>query len=204
MKIFCSSTLEKFFQESKQGELTLAKLDAWLDALERSPGEACMPGQAEHFRFPDTAPQSGLSINWVGFRINDAGRLIGASVVAPFVGRCFFALDWTPTHDYRKTLAENESKRQGYLNAITKFLSQGGAIAAASSSSSSAASGSSVDASPSHSCSFERMVQHSQIWFSPRATQIELMDIPADQGVICFAPPGAGKTMIAVQRAIAH
>ncbi len=202
MIILCMPEALTFFQNDKKGPATQQRIKNWLEATELFPGKPCMPGQVEHFRFTETELQSVLVINWVGFRINAAGRLIGAVVNVPGVGLCFFALDLTETHDYQKTLVENKSKRQGYLQDITTLLSQGGSIAAASSSSSSAAAASGASADTPHS--FKRMVQHGRTWLSPDITQLELMDLPIHQGALCFAPPGAGKTMIAVQRAIAY
>ena len=196
MKIFCSPKVLAFFQNEGKGALTQERLNSWLDSRELRPGEACMPRQVEHFRFPETVHQIGLGIHWVGFKINDAARLIGAVVNVPEVGRCFFALNLTETHDYQKTLVENSTLRQGYLNAISDFLSSGDAIAASSSSSSAA-----LSASADARHSFKRMVQHGSAWLSPDVTQIKLMDMPIHQGALCFAPPGAGKTMLGVQRA---
>jgi hypothetical protein len=195
MKIFCSPNVLDFFHNDAKGALTQARLNSWFEMREYNPGQACMPGQVEHFRFRETEHHIGLDINWVGFRINDASRLIGAVVDVPEAGCYFFALDLTQTHDYQKTLVENASLRQGYLNAIKTFLSSGDTIF--TSSSSSAALSASADAPHS----FKRMVQHGKVWLSPDITQIQLMDMPIHQGALCFAPPGAGKTMLGVQRA---
>jgi hypothetical protein len=194
MKIFCSPNLLDFFHNHARGALTQARINSWFDMREYNPGKACMPGQVEHFRFPETEHHVS-GINWVSFRINDASRLIGAVVDVPDVGHCFFALDLTETHDYQKTLVENASLRQGYLNLINAFLSSGDANITSSSSSAS------LSASADAPHSFNRMVQHGNTWLSPDITQIQLMDMPVHQGALCFAPPGAGKTMLVLQRA---
>ena len=122
MKIFCSPNLRDFFHNHAKGALTQTRLNSWFEMREYNPGQACIPVQVEHFRFRETEYHIGLDINWVGFRINDASRLIGAVVDAREAGCCFFALDLTETHDHQKTLVENASLRQGYLNVIKDFF----------------------------------------------------------------------------------
>ena len=45
------------------------------------------------------------------------------------------------------------------------------------------------------------MVGHRGAWLSPDVPQLKLIDMPIQQNILCFAPSGAGKTMLGVQRA---
>ena len=122
MKIFCTPKALDFFQNDQKGPSTQQRVINWIEAHEVSPGRPCMSGQVEHFRFRETEPQIGLDINWISFRINDAGRLIGAVVNVQGIGLCFFALDWAQNHDFQNTLVDKANLRQSYLKSITPFL----------------------------------------------------------------------------------
>ncbi len=146
---------------------------------------AAAQGQIELFGSEHAGP---YKIHWVGIRMNRPGRLIGAVVRNRLTGAAhFFVLEVTPVHDYRKTLVDNPERLVNWRWHMLDYLRNRVEVAEGP-----------AAALPKP----QRLVQHEGRFRAPDAQQMELMDIPLHQGALCFGPPGAGKTLVGVQRAI--
>lgn len=143
--------------------------------------------------FPELTKTEGeFKFYWMAIRTSDAGRLIGCVVKnTTNKDRYFFALEHTETHDYRKTLVDNTLRLENWSQHMVDYLR--------SSLPSTVLHESTIDAAVIPT---QRLVQHNGRFRAPDAIQSTLMDIPMHKGIVCFAPPGAGKTLLGVQRAI--
>ncbi len=186
MRIYCTKKTEDILK-SEATSLVL-RLNSFLEKQEVStaglPAAIPLGHQVEPY-FPSEI-YMGHKFYWFGVRATLPGRLIGCVVKNIKTGaKTCFALDYTPTHAYRKTMVGNDEQRKQWREFIIGELNlHKDAVRAQES------------LEP-----IKRFISHKGRFRKPDLTQLQAMDVPINQGVICFGSPGSGKSMLALERA---
>lgn len=188
MKIFYTQATEKYFSGVDSDSTLISRIHALLGNNESSLEAMALAHQTELFRtlhFSD----DHYDIHWLGVRISDSDRLLGAVVRCKDSGkRYFFALETTP-HDYQKTLVENKTRLCNWRKYMTEYL-QNCFEDSAEESDKALASGS--DPEPV----VKKLFQHGGHFGVLNTSQEALLALPLHKGGICFGGPGSGKSCL--------
>ena len=126
--------------------------------------------------------EDGYTIQFIGIHPNPATRLIGA-VVTGFDRPHYFALELTETHDYVKTLVDNETRLANWKERLLNFMPYISSI-----------QDKQVD-EPDVILETKVKIRHNKI-IKLNPQQEEIDERAAEQITFCFGPPGTGKTLI--------
>ena len=186
MKLYYTPLTASVFQSKVfNADPIIENIESFLDPSTRKSRQSELLHEIEH--------EGSYEIHWVVFRLSSASRLVGAVVKDGEHGtHSFFALELTESHDYQKTLAENPQRQRNWRQYMLAFLQADCAMK----------KDARLEAS-GEPC-LQRLFQHDRRFQVASPAQAELFDVPLHQGIVCYAPPGAGKTLLAVQRGMAY
>jgi hypothetical protein len=183
MNVFCLDEL---------GHVFIGALPPSLAKLVNLADGALLPAGIEQFFSIEN--HHGVQIRWIGLRTSIAGRLLGAVVKKKDGERHFFILDYTASHDYQKTLVGNGDRLSSFRSLILRHVAAMEAGLGV------------VDGGASGHGNFKeiKLIYHKCQYIRLDLTQLELTNMSLDAGLVCFSPPGVGKTLVAVERAKAY
>lgn len=173
---------------------TLSRLQTFLNSNDwkgSSHSTAAPAATAAQIELYDSEEYEAHKFYWFGVRMSQSGRLICAVVkdLNTDVGNCF-SLEITLTHDYQKTLVDNEQRRRHWREHMLDYIR------------SSIQSPLEIESAEEGVAPLRRLIQHGGRFKAPDAVQVELLDVPINQGSMCFGSPGTGKTLVGLQRAL--
>ena len=136
-------------------------------------------GQSERYQ---ACHEDGYTIQFIGIHANDATRLI-AAVVTDGEERHHFALEITETHDYQKTLVDNETRLSNWKERLLQFFPYISSIKKA------------TNNEPTARLETTVKIRHNKIIkLNPEQEAVD--ESPPEQITFCFGPPGTGKTLV--------
>ena len=190
--IFYTKNTAFFFKSTKETDAFHTRLNDFLDVNSAVASDSKYTSH-EQIELFDSCLDDDWNIYWVGFRLNDASRLIGAVVKNTTTKeRNFFALEITLDHNYQKTLVGNTQRKKNWKTFMLDYLRH------------TLPAESRIRQINQAPLVAQPIMQYQGRFNRPDPKQIELMDIPLNTGAVCFGSPGTGKTLVTFHRAMSY